>query len=185
MLLPQRKGKSTADPWNSSVQKILIQHISKRSEKQILCSWWYDFNFQLTFFFGHHSSHSSQFTVKSAKNCELLNCETSLITLIPEVCGSDFFWSISKLCSCSLDDSNSLNLSCTRVADPIIAHLRICCKIFSHGKNISCWNLVCSTYPMYGHKTQFSECANLISMWNFLWATTDWCNFCSPRLPYR
>jgi hypothetical protein len=61
----------------------------------------------------------------SAKNCELLNCETSLITLIPELCGSEFVGSILKLFSCSLDHSNTLNLSCTRVAHPIISHLRI------------------------------------------------------------
>jgi hypothetical protein len=42
-----------------------------------------------------------------------------------------------------------------RVADPVIAQLRACLKIFPWHTNISCWNLVCSTYPMLIMKLNF------------------------------
>jgi hypothetical protein len=126
MLLPQRKGKSTPDPWNSYVSKKYWFNIFYRDQKNRyfalddMISTFNSLFFLVTIL---PTVHSSLWQVQR------INCETSLITLIPELCGSEFFGSISKLCSCSLDDSNSLNLTCTRVADPIIAHLRICCKI--------------------------------------------------------
>jgi hypothetical protein len=44
-----------------------------------------------------------------------------------------------------------------RVADPIVPNFRTSFKIFSWYESISCWNLVCSTYPMLATKPNFQN----------------------------
>jgi hypothetical protein len=70
-----------------------------------------------------------------------------------------------------------------RVADPIIAQSRACSKIFPWHTNISCWNLVCSNYPILIKKPNFHS----VQIWyvKFLWSSTDRWNLSSSFSIYK